>query len=270
MPLAVETRETALKGALALSWQALSGLAVGAGVVSSMEERFTSASLIGSSAPLVSQHLKNTFYRPNVGLKAAAFKSDLNLSWMPAVTKKYGGKQRKAGDEFDSSPNTVAYDAAVISAGVGHEVAGIAKVEAYANHREWSSGRSVAKEGLASITDDADLRDVIEYGARVSSKILPSHEVSYAVCVMPTPWGEGTGAIGANGESQMGAGFGSANGINRQSLAIADRVTLGRDATLDLSWMRVAGNREVSENGANPGYYQTQIDVLSATASYAF
>jgi len=270
MPLAVQSKETALKGALGLSWQALQNVSVGAGVVSSMEEKFTSASLIGSAAPLVSQQMKNIFYRPNFGMKAAAFRTDLNVSWMPAITKKYEGKQRKAGEEADSTPNTVAYDAALISAGIGHDIAGVLRLEAYANHREWSRGRDVAKEGLGSLTDEADLKDVIEYGARVSSKILPKHDVSYAVCVLPSPWGEGTGAVGPNGESQMGTGFGAANGIDRQSMAIADRIAMARDANIDVTWMRSTGNREVSESGASPGFYQSQIDVFSVTGSYAF
>ena len=242
---------------------------VGAGWVRSWENRSVYASMINNTeSPLVEQVLHNNFDRIVLGVAHQGAIVRSSLSYAPEMIKKYEGVERLAG-RSDTSPRTVAYEPARISAGAGVTLSPGWDFDLSVNHRSYEKGRSISTDASQFEGAEAQLGNVVEWGATLATPTgINGLSLATSYANLPSPWGEGEILDGMM--TSAGPAMGNTVAVDRKSLTLGVRFKAMSQQVVTASFGQTWGAREFSETGSTPGYLQIATTMASVGGVWAF
>ncbi len=268
VPIEAKAEDRILELGLAAAYRLAHGLTLGLGADVIYESHKIDASLVGSESELFSADYHNTFVRPIVGVNFAPVTVlEATLAAKPALKKTFEGEQRNAAVGEATDPRVTEYEPASVSVGASGTL-GRAALGVEVRRLWWSEGRDSVKSLTYDDEPSADLSDVTEVSATASVLLPRRAALTAGYSYQPTAWGEGKDD-GDLANHVYGVDYGRLDAMDRRTMGLGAKA---RVSNLDLSMAlsRTQGERVVSDEGDNVGYYRLEVMSFSGAVKASF
>lgn len=240
------------------------GLDLGASVIYTYDERALRGSPVTTpSTKLVDLKARGHFVRPVIGAHTALLGSNVGLSYMFPLIKRYDGKTKIASEPAEFKTELVEYDPGVLLLGA-QQTFGPFSFSQNVNYLFGTKGKNLARDGLNRKTTKADLKDARQLGLRLSYDTDTLGSFSLGLSYLDSYWGDGHYTKDPQGFTRHETGnvFGAFNAIPVRNQAVTWLFPWQHWQT-HVALFRSAGTTTVGSTGDNPGYYQLEFISLT-------
>lgn len=267
-PVVVSSQDQVMDLGVGAGYQVSRRIALGLSADITQESHKINAHLIDNSNDLIDAQYKNTFVRPIFGARLTPIPPfTATLAIKPAQTKEYKGTQSSATTPAAQSPRAVDYEPLSVAFGTRGDVAR-ASFGFEVRRLAWSKGKGIVKSATYDDKPQADLNDVTEYNVTAGYDLPRNTSLSAGLAFQPTPWGSGKDD-GNLANHVYGADYGRLDAMDRRTYALGIKTHL-KAFELSLSLAKTHGERTVSGEADNVGYYELDVTSVSGGLSASF